>query len=324
MTQRLATWLLPSLCLFGLVAQAAPPVPPKTPPAGAKLPGPAAKALESATALLAKATGGDARLLACMDALPFLNIVLEQVPDHPVAVPLGGECRYLTEDYAGAVPLLERTLIQFKKARQKDKASAEKAETAELRLLKAKTTLAERKAAAEKAEAERLAAEQAAKTAAEEAQKAAQDEAKRVEAERLEAERKASEAAELERRRITKEVALRGGFAPEAGVLGVSAEFRFGRVGLAVGSGGYPVGAALRYLHPVGPGFVYVAAHGIVVGPSLVVDRFTTGFGFGGTAGYDWRPVSFLSVKLGAGAGIATGRSLGLVVDASVGPVLSF
>ncbi len=312
--RRTALLLAASFAAWPMASSAAPKLPPA-----------AVKALDSATAILSKATGDDARVAACLDALPFLSIVLEQAPDNMSAVAMAGECRYLTDDYATAIPLLERYVGSIsKKARQKDKATAERAETAELRLGKAKGIVAEREAAAKLAEEERLAAEKAAREAAEAAGKAASEAAAKAETERLEAERIAAEAAEAERRRITKDVALRGGLAPEAGVLGAAVEFRFGRVALGLGTGGYPVGVALRYMHPAGPGFLYAAAHGVLVGPSPFVDRFVTGYGVGGTVGYDWRPIRFLSLRLGAGAGIATGRSLGVVVDASVGPVIPF
>jgi hypothetical protein len=292
MRTRLTASLAPLLVLLSApAARAAKP----------DLPKPAMKALQSADAILGKSTDAD-RVKACSDAMPFLDIVVAKAPKYAYGMGLAGECAYLLEAYEKAATLLESYVALVpKKARQKD--VADKVEKAELRLLKARQVLAER---AEKAKAP------------------PPPEPPKVVFVELPPPPPEPPAPPPPPPAPHREIAVRAGMAPSTGMLGVGGELRYGPVALGVGTGGYPLGASARGLYDLGPGSAYVEAHGVWVSSSPLVRRADTGWGFGATLGYDWRPLTLLSVKAGAGAAYLPGRGAGLVLELAVGPVLAF
>lgn len=266
------------------------------------LPKPAMKALQSADAILGKSTDAD-RVKACGDAMPFLDIVVAKAPKYAYGMGLAGECAYLLQDYERAATLLEKYIgLVPKKARQKEVAA--KVETAELRLIKVRQILAER---AELAKAP-----------------PPPEPPKVVFVEMAPPPPPEPPAPPPPPPPPTREFALRAGMSASTGMLGLGGEFRYGPVAVGIGSGGYPLGASARGLYAIGPGAAYVEAHGVWVASSPFVRRAPTGWGFGGTLGYDWRPLSVLSVKAGAGAAYLPGRGAGLVLELAVGPVLAF
>src|SRR5688572_6442384 len=90
--------LLAAVVLASVAARAAP-----------RLPAVADEALTSAENLLGKTTG-DERVIACVDALPFLEIVIKHAPDYAYAIHLHGECLYLTDQWEPASRALQKYL----------------------------------------------------------------------------------------------------------------------------------------------------------------------------------------------------------------------
>jgi len=109
------------------------------------------------------------------------------------------------------------------------------------------------------------------------------------------------------------------------GVLGLGLEYRFGTVGLSVGTGTHVLGGGLALGASDNDGGWYVDLHAVWV-RSLVFPAMPTGVAGGFTAGWDWRPVPALSLKTGVGltwnsAGAAGGGKVPLAFDLALGPV---
>jgi len=121
-----------------------------------------------------------------------------------------------------------------------------------------------------------------------------------------------------------KRLAIRAGLSPMLGVLGVGAEYRFGVVGLALGTGTHVLAGGLSFGPSANAGGWYVDVHAVLV-RSLFVTLSDSGVGAGITAGWDWRFVPWLSVKTGAGVAATMngvrGQKLPLVIDVAAGPV---
>jgi len=117
-----------------------------------------------------------------------------------------------------------------------------------------------------------------------------------------------------------RQLIIRLGYSPLAGVLGAGAEFRMGRVGIALGTGGYPLTGGFSVGSP--DGGLYLDLHVVWMASSLFVDRARSTVAAGATGGFDWRPRPWLSVKVGLGVFAAPGVGAGLTWDACAGPVL--
>ena len=267
----------------------------------------ALKAMQSAESLLGDSKDEE-RIKACGAALPFLEIVVQKAPSFAYGVGVAAECFYLTERYDRAVPLLEAYLRLV----PPEVKYAEKVEKAQLRLAKARTLLAERNAPPSIPAADPNPAP---------APKPPEPPPAPPAPVPLVAPPPEPVRPPLGQ---TRDVAVLAGLGPAVGGLGVGVELRFGSFALAVGSGGYPVGAAARYLIPLGPGALYVEAHAVFAGSSPFVRRENGGIGTGLALGYDWRPVRQWSVRAAAEAGWLSGYGAGLVYEASTGPVVSF
>jgi len=129
--------------------------------------------------------------------------------------------------------------------------------------------------------------------------------------------------------RAPAELAVRAGFGPLCGVLGVGLEYRRGWLGIAAGTGTNLLsGGAIAARPGGGP---YVAIHVVLArtGPLLMLAPGRTvppGVGFGATAGWDFRPVPQLSLRVGAGPSWNSATAPGgplrwFTFDGSVGPV---
>jgi len=119
--------------------------------------------------------------------------------------------------------------------------------------------------------------------------------------------------------------AVRAGLGTQTGILGVGFEYRPGPVAIAVGTGAYALSGGLSLAAGDGSGGWYGDLHGTWSRHGLVTKFSGSGWGAGVSAGYDFRPLPWLSFKTGLGAAynsVKTANSrLPIVVDASVGLV---
>jgi len=121
--------------------------------------------------------------------------------------------------------------------------------------------------------------------------------------------------------------ALRGGFGAATGVLGAGIEIRPGVVGFSIGSGVYAGTAGLTFGPSDNNGGLYVDAVAVWAHPGVLGVQINTGFGAALSIGWDLRPFSWLSLKLGVGAARNTAwknvdsKPHFLTFDAAMGPV---
>lgn len=109
--------------------------------------------------------------------------------------------------------------------------------------------------------------------------------------------------------RPARRFALRAGLSGHTGVLGVGLEVRAGPVGFALGTGTHLLSGGLSFGASDGSGGFYVDLHMTWVKAGLIVDLLAPGFGLGATAGYDFRPVDWWSIKVGGGLGWSSATS---------------
>lgn len=284
--------------------------------AAPKLPVVAEEALTSAERLLKDKTGDD-RILACLDAQPFLEIVNKNAPNYAYAVHLRGECLFLTEAWKDALPALEK-YVSLVPVEARKGPVAEKVLKAEERIRICRDRLGQKTTAPAAPPS----------TEAKPAQPApAQPEAPKAAPVANDIPLPPPEPVEPPPppTPLAKQIAVRGGYSPHVGVLGVGAELKLGLVGIALGTGGYPVGGGLSFGRTAGRAGLYVDLHAVWTGSSLLVERARSGLSAGATVGYDLRPLDFLSIKVGLGAAYVFNESRAvLVADLAAGPVFSF
>lgn len=124
-------------------------------------------------------------------------------------------------------------------------------------------------------------------------------------------------------------LAFRVGSGGQTGILGAGLELRWSFIGLHVGFGGYLTGG-LTFGGPSNRGGFYVDLHGAYGNPRKLyggLESAASEKGFGGTLGWDFRPVPWLSLKLGAGAAYSTANGEDwkkrlLLLDGQIGFVL--
>jgi hypothetical protein len=132
-----------------------------------------------------------------------------------------------------------------------------------------------------------------------------------------------------------KRFALRAGFGAMNGVVGIGGEAalvsntelpllgeRSIRVGL--GSGTHALSGGLSVAAPDMASGLYIDVHLAWVRPGVFGGEMARGVGFGTSAGYDFRPISWLSVKTGLGLAWSSanaGKVRPLVLDLALGPV---
>ena len=133
--------------------------------------------------------------------------------------------------------------------------------------------------------------------------------------------------AELETAPRARHFAVRGGLGAAQASLGLSLELRPTFVGVIVGTGIYAGSFGLTFGPSANDGGPYLDVVAVVVKPgALGTSVQESTLGFGASAGWDLRPLPFLSVKLGAGvahnpAFSGDGKPHLLTLDASIGPV---
>lgn len=281
--------------------------------AAPKLPVVADEALTSAERLLKGKTGDD-RVLACLDAQPFLDIVERNAPTYAYAVHLRGECLFLTESWKDAQAALEK-YVSLVPVEARKGPVAEKVAKAEERIRTCQERLGQKTSApAEPAQPAPPAEETPAPTPA-----------PAPFAEELPVTPPEPAAPPEPKEPLAKQVAVRAGYSPHVGVLGVGAELKLGLVGIALGTGGYPVAGGLSFGRTAGQSGLYVDVHAVWTGSSLFVERARSGLSLGATVGYDLRPLPWLSIKAGlGGAYLLAEKRVAIVADLAAGPVFSF
>lgn len=119
--------------------------------------------------------------------------------------------------------------------------------------------------------------------------------------------------------------AVRAGLSGHAGFLGVSGEVRAGPVGFVLGTGAYALGGGLSFGSLKNAGGFYGDLHVLWLQAGLIGASTPGGIGLGASVGWDWRPVRWLSIKTGLGAGWNSARmregGIPLTVDLAIGPV---
>jgi hypothetical protein len=324
------SWLAAAALLAGArVAAAAPKLPPE-----------ADQALTKAEKVLGK-TQGDERIVACIDAIQPLQTVVRLAPDYAYPVGLLAECAFLNDDWEGAIthytqwltlvppearvgPVLEKV----QKAIQRLRIAYMKTGRAlsELPTPRAKDAPAPNAPppAPEQKAAEEKAAQQAAHTL--EPQPGRADVSAETAPIELPPPPPPDEPPAPEEPPPARQFAIRAGYSPLAGVVGLGAEARFSAFHVALGTGAMPLSVGAGASLPIGPGRAYAEAHAFWIGSSLLTERVASRAAFGATIGYDFRPVRFVSVKLGVGGGYEQllSRPWRLTFDAAVGPVFAF
>ncbi len=291
--------------------------------AARQLPQVADDALTSAEQLLANKTG-DERSFACIDALPFLKIVYATVPEYAYSTGLYAECLYLSEDWTRAEKMLEKYLSLVPLA-VRHGAVEEKVETAEERLRVCRTKLGHplgdslppapvtrapppsTPTMALAPEAKAIAPEPPPSPPVAPAPKA-KPPVRMSDDFVLPPEELAPQAPHPHRSpkpaaARARQLIVRAGYSPLAGVVGVSVEGKLGPLGLVIGSGAYPLAVGLSISSAAGRGGPYLDVHALWDGSSLFVTRESSRLGVGATVGWDFRPLPRLSLQAGLGGG---------------------
>lgn len=119
-------------------------------------------------------------------------------------------------------------------------------------------------------------------------------------------------------------IGVRAGFGGLTGIMGLGLEFRVGWVTFGVGSGSHRFTAGVSLERPGEGSHVYADVHAAWVATGFIGKQLIPGFGVGASAGWDWRPARWLSVKMGLGLGWSSanvGASRPIFLDSNVGLV---